>query len=88
MIIAASAKKRARAATVSIVIGSTRKAVLDAFCPGRVGGVAQLDERRVRRSAEAGSSPRCGKGFFSQGQLSVQTLLTVSGTVPVYNRMH
>ena len=27
-----------------------------------------------RHTAEAGSIPRCGKGFFSQGQLSVQTL--------------
>ena len=28
--------------------------------------------------ADAGSIPRCGKGFFYQSQLSVQTLLRVS----------
>ena len=26
-------------------------------------------------NTDAGSSPRCGKGFFSQSQLSVQTFL-------------
>ena len=29
-------------------------------------------------AADAGSILRCGKGFFSQGQLSVRTLLQVS----------
>ena len=32
----------------------------------------------ARHAADAGSIPRCGKGFFSQSQLSVQTLLRVS----------
>ena len=31
-----------------------------------------------RHIADAGSIPRCGEGFFSQSQLSVQTLLRVS----------
>ena len=42
------------------------------------GRIAQLVERpteKPRRSTDAGSSPWCGKGFFSQSQLSVQTLL-------------
>ena len=32
-----------------------------------------------RHAAEAGSIPRCGKGFFSQSQLAVQTLPVVNG---------
>ena len=39
-------------------------------------GIAQLAERpteKSRRNTDAGSSPRCGKGFFSQSQLSVQS---------------
>ena len=40
-----------------------------------------------RHAAEARSVPRCGKGFFSQSQLSVQTFLQCSHT-PVCNRMH
>ena len=42
------------------------------------GDVAQLVEHQtdtVLRQAEAGLIPWCGKGFFSQNQLSVQTLL-------------
>ena len=31
-----------------------------------------------RHAADAGSIPRCGKRFFSQSQLSVQTLLRAS----------
>ena len=42
------------------------------------GDVAQLVRASDRHAAEAGSIPRCGKGFFSQSQLSVQTLLRVS----------
>ena len=40
--------------------------------------IAQLVERsgeKPRRNTDAGSSPRCGKGCFSQSQLPVQTLL-------------
>ena len=37
--------------------------------------------------ADAGLIPRCGKGFFSQSQLAVQTLLRCPYT-PVCNRMH
>ena len=36
--------------------------------------VAQLVRASGRHAADAGSIPRCGKGFFSRGQLSVQTL--------------
>ena len=36
-----------------------------------VGGAS---DRKVRRNTDAGSSPRGGKGFVSQSQLSVQTL--------------
>ena len=31
--------------------------------------------RKARRNTDSGSSPRCDKGFFSQSQLPVQTLL-------------
>ena len=44
----------------------------------RVGDVGQLVKTSDRHAADAGSIPRCGKGFFSQRQLSVQTLLRVS----------
>ena len=44
------------------------------------GDVAQLDRASDRHTADAGSIPQCGKGFFSQGQLPVQTLLRVSVT--------
>ena len=40
--------------------------------------MAQLIERptkKNRRNIDAGSSPWCGNGFFSQSQLSAQTLL-------------
>ena len=42
------------------------------------GDVAQLVRASDRHAADAGSIPRCGKGFFSQSQLSVHTLLRVS----------
>ena len=42
------------------------------------GDVAQLVRASDRHAADAGSIPRCGKGFFSQSQFSVQTLLRVS----------
>ena len=51
------------------------------------GGVAQLVRASDHHSADAGSIPRCGKGLFSQSQLSVQTLLHVS-VHPMYNHMH
>ena len=41
-------------------------------------GIAQLVERPTEKpgaNTDAGSSPRCGKGFFPQRQLSLQTLL-------------
>ena len=42
---------------------------------------------KARYNTDVGSSPKCSKGFFSQSQLSVQTL-TVSVQPPVRNRMH
>ena len=42
------------------------------------GDVAQLVRAWDRHADDAGSIPRCGKGFFSQSPLSVQTLLLVS----------
>ena len=56
------------------------------FCPtGRKGGgVAQLVECRT---ADAGAMPQCGKGFFSQSQLSMQTPLRCPYT-PLWNHMH
>ena len=40
-----------------------------------IGDVAQLVRAWDRHAADAGSIPRCGKGFFSQSQLSLQTFL-------------
>ena len=40
-----------------------------------------------RHAPDSGLIPRSGKGFFSQSQLSVQTLLRCPYT-PVCNRMH
>ena len=45
------------------------------MAPSWGGDVAQLVRASDRHAADAGSNPRCGKGFFSQSQLSVQTLL-------------
>ena len=42
------------------------------------GDVAQLVRALDHYAADSGSIPRCSKGFFSQSQLSVQTLLCVS----------
>ena len=53
----------------------------------RGGGVAQLVRASDRHAADAGSIPRCGKGFFSQSQLSVQTFLWCPYT-PARNRVH
>ena len=45
----------------------------------RLGGdVAQLVRASDWHADDAGSIPQCGKGFFSQSQLSVQTLLRCS----------
>ena len=49
--------------------------------------MAQLVRASDRHVDDAGSIPRCGKGFFSQCQLSVQTLLQCP-YIPVFNRMH
>ena len=48
----------------------------------RVDDVAKLVRASDRRVADAGSIPMCGKGFFSQSQLSVQTF-----TVSVHPRV-
>ena len=47
-------------------------------CWNSSGDVVQLVRASDRHAADAGSIPWCGKGFFSQSQLSVQTLLHVS----------
>ena len=60
------------------------------FCPLSMGmgiGCTQLVRASERHSANARSIPRCGEGFFSQSQLSVQTLLRCPYT-PVCNRLH
>ena len=49
--------------------------------------VAQLVRAMDRHYIDAGLIPWCGKGFFSQSQLSVQTLLQCLYT-PMCNRMH
>ena len=40
-------------------------------------GCSLVGRASGRHAADAGSIPRCGKGFFSQSQLSVQTLYDV-----------
>ena len=50
--------------------------------------VAQLVRASDRHAADAGSIPRCGKGFLSHSQLSAQTLSYGVRTPPVSNRMH
>ena len=45
----------------------------------RDGDIAQLVRASDRHVADAGLIPHRGKGFISQSQLSVQTLLRVSG---------
>ena len=51
------------------------------------GGVAQLVRASDRHAADSGSIPRCGMGFSSQSQFSVQTLFRCLYN-PVCNRMH
>ena len=41
-------------------------------------GCSSVGGASDRHVADTGSIPRCGKGFFSQGHLSMQTLLRVS----------
>ena len=54
----------------------------------RIGGDVPQNGRALdRHAADAGSIPRCGKGFFSQSQLSVQTLFRCLYT-SVRNRVH
>ena len=48
------------------------------FFGGEGGGGVANWKSIDRHAADGGSIPRCGKGFFSQSQLSVQTLLRVS----------
>ena len=42
---------------------------------GRDSSVGRASDWKARSNTDAGSSPRCGKGFFSRSQLPVQTLL-------------
>ena len=57
------------------------------FSPLMGWGCSSVSRASDRHAADAGSIPRCGKGFFSQSQLSAQTLLRRPYT-PVHNRMH
>ena len=50
------------------------------------GDVAQLVRALDSNAADAGSIPRCGKGYFSKGQLSVQTLTCVRTPTCVQSR--
>ena len=50
-------------------------------------GCSLVGRASDRHAADPGSIPRCGMGFFSQSQLSVQTLLRCMYT-PVRNRMY
>ena len=43
--------------------------------PSRGWGGSSVGRAPDRHAADSGSIPHCGKGFFSQNQLSVQTLL-------------
>ena len=49
--------------------------VLTRFLSGSTRGCSSVGRVSDRHAAEAGSIPRCGKEFFSQSRLSVQTLL-------------
>ena len=49
------------------------------FCVLKLDGdVAQFVRASDRHTTDAGLIPLCGKGFFSQSQLSVKTLLCTS----------
>ena len=45
-------------------------------------GCSSVGRASDRLAADAGSIPRCGKGFFSQSQLPVQTLFRCPYTPP------
>ena len=47
-------------------------------CNSEEWGCSSVGRTSDRHVADAGSIPRCRKGFFSQSQLSAQTLLRVS----------
>ena len=49
--------------------------------------VGRPSDWKAKRNTDAGSIPRYGKGFFSQSQLPVQTVLRCPYS-PVCNRMH
>ena len=58
---------------LQIFLGAERKPLeIEIFTWG--GDVAQLVEHRTGHAADAGLILQCGEGFFSQSQLSVQTL--------------
>ena len=75
--------------TEQAAIGYRRPCTLNAVKQmGRGWDVAQLVRASDRHAADAGSIPRCGKGFSSPSQLSVQTLFLVPVPLPVCKRMH
>ena len=45
-------------------------------------GCSSVGRATDRHAADAGSIPRCGKGFFSLSQLSVQILFTITSSPP------
>ena len=53
----------------------------------KVRGCSSVGRASDRHAVDAGSMTRCGKGFFSQSQLSVQTVLRCPD-IPVCNRKH
>ena len=50
-------------------------------------GCSSVGRASDRWAADAGSIPRCGKGFFSQSQLSMQTLLRCPYTQSVQSNV-
>ena len=54
---------------------SPTEVAVDVETAEKVKDVAQLVERWVWIGANTVSTPRCGEGFFSESQLSVQILL-------------
>ena len=58
---------------VSAKRGTARVVATQQGHDGSVGGAL---DRKAKRNADAGSSLRCDKGFFSHSQFSVQTLLS------------
>ena len=59
-----------------------RVQVLTGNCTSKGWGCSSVGRASGWHAADAGLIPQCGKGFFSQGQLSVKALLTCAHTPP------